>query len=1090
MTCMINLYKTGANLKQAPSSRVLGARRPDNELDDIPSDAFDSSPVRPSATASRLQQNYRQTTLWGKPVSDSQGPSQVSSGRPYRGDTASEPPTHHELDSGELVTWVYPTNLGPTRDYQFSIVKSSLFKNTLVALPTGLGKTFIAATVILNFFRWTKKGKIIFVAPTKPLASQQVEACLNVAGIPRSQATLLTGETAPVLREDEWATKRLFFMTPQTLINDLSKGYADPKSIVLLVVDEAHRATGDYAYVKVVEFLRRFSQSFRVLALTATPGSTVEAVQEVIDNLGISHVEIRTEESLDIRQYVHSRNIDTIVLDPSEEIMLIRELYTKTLKPLVDRLASLNSYYNRDPMGLTQYTLVKAQRDWMNGPGRHANEGTKGMIRSIFATLTSLAHGIKLLNFHGIKPFYDNLVEFRSTEEEKGGKGSKYRRQILEDKNFREMMDTVQKWLKLDNFIGHPKLTYLCDTLLNHFMDAGEGSSTRAIVFSEYRDSAEEIVRLLNTHKPLISATVFVGQADSKRSEGMKQKQQIQTIEQFKNGVYNVLVATSIGEEGLDIGQVDLIICYDASASPIRMLQRMGRTGRKRAGSIVLLLMKGKEEESFAKAKDNYSKMQAMICEGSRFEFRHDLSTRIVPRDIKPAVEMRHVDIPIENTQNTSLPEPKKSAARLAKKPAKKKFNMPDGVETGFTTASASFFGQSSAKPKPVKGKSAPVETDFLADVPRLADVVLKNSELAELDRLYRQYPSKNSKVEEISAPRLDGFPAAQRLLRPTAAVQHSDYTRRWVKLFRNLGASRERGDRFSRFNEETDISAWRALRVPPFASENRGADHDMVDLTNGQETANPFSDVETSISESLKPRATAKKTRGAATQRRKPQRQPASLDSLEDGRREGGDRTRPTPARRGRGKSGTGRGRGRSGFRGRGDALEEVGDDCTRTSDMEASDDSDSGADLEGFIVDDNIPSSMLRSDGYSSPISCSPGPESSNVSIVVSSRKKTGKPDERSKSGFEKPFYVPMEFTQTQDSDNDMPDLDDLFHQPDDNKPAQKRSGRQDLGLNGEQPEPPTDNETDGIMTRKPPAKKRRQILLDSDDDDDDDD
>ncbi len=154
-------------------------------------------------------------------------------------------------------------------------------------------------------------------------------------------------------------------MTPQTLINDLSKGYADPKSIVLLVVDEAHRSTGDYAYVKVVEFLRRFSQSFRVLALTATPGSSVEGVQEVIDNLGVSHVEIRTEESLDIRQYVHSRNIDTVLLEPSEEILLVRELYSKALKPLVDRLASLNSYYNRDPMGLSQYTLVKAQRDWM-----------------------------------------------------------------------------------------------------------------------------------------------------------------------------------------------------------------------------------------------------------------------------------------------------------------------------------------------------------------------------------------------------------------------------------------------------------------------------------------------------------------------------------------------------------------------------------------------------------------------------------------------------------------------------------------------------------------------------------------------------
>src|SRR5688572_33414307 len=114
----------------------------------------------------------------------------------------------------------------------------------------------------------------------------------------------------------------------------------------------------------------------------------------------------------------------------------------------------------------------------------------------------------------------------------------------------------------------------------------------------------------------------------------MKQKQQIETIEKFKNGVYNVLVATSIGEEGLDIGQVDLIVCYDASSSPIRMLQRMGRTGRKRAGRIVLLLMQGKEEENYARSKDSYTAMQKLICEGSRFNFRHDLSDRIVPRGV------------------------------------------------------------------------------------------------------------------------------------------------------------------------------------------------------------------------------------------------------------------------------------------------------------------------------------------------------------------------------------------------------------------------------------------------------------------------
>jgi ATP-dependent DNA helicase MPH1 len=485
-------------------------------------------------------------------------------------------------------------------------------------------------------------------------------------------------------------------MTPQTLDNDLRTGIADPKKIVLLVVDEAHRATGNYSYVNVVSFMRRFSSSFRVLALTATPGSTVEAVQEVIDSLEISKVEIRTEESIDIQQFTHRLKIEQIILDPSDEIVMIKELFSKALQPLVDQLCSQNAFYSKDPMSLTPYGLLKAQQIWfMSDTGKRANPGLKGMMRALFAILCSVAHSIKLLNFHGIGPFYSSIKELRQDVEEREAKASKYKKQINDSPHFNKMMDKIREWINKDNFIGHPKLTYLCDAILNHFLDAGEGrladgappSGTRVIVFSEFRDSAEEITRVINRHGPMIRASVFVGQADSKRSEGMNQAKQQETINKFKAGAFNVLVATSIGEEGLDIGQVDLIVCYDASGSPIRMLQRMGRTGRKRAGHVVLLLMRGKEEEAFKKAKDGYEQMQKMISSGTHFNYRHDLSTRIIPKDVTPVVDKRNIEIPFENTQDTSLPEPKRRASKAKKRPPKK-FNMPDGVKTGFRKAS------------------------------------------------------------------------------------------------------------------------------------------------------------------------------------------------------------------------------------------------------------------------------------------------------------------------------------------------------------------------------------------------------------------
>lgn len=786
------------------------------DFDDIPEDAFDSSPSlspqpgprgggshlataatqsfrRPSTNLHRT--NLRQTTLFGTVAPETSGPSQPSTQNWFPADK-NEPPTHHKLNEKALETWVYPTNLGKIRDYQFNITQRGLFYNLLVALPTGLGKTFIAATVMLNWFRWTKDAQIVFVAPTKPLVSQQVSACFGIAGIPRSETTMLTGNAAPGIRAEEWQSKRVFFMTPQTLVNDLKTGIADPKRIVLLVVDEAHRATGGYAYVEVVKFLRRFNSSFRVLALTATPGSTVEAVQAVIDGLDIARVEIRTEQSLDIRDYVHARNIETETFEYSEEMLFCMDLFSKALQPAVDQLRQLNAYWGRDPMMLTAYGLTKARQQWMaSDAGRNANFGLKGKINAIFTVLASLAHGIDLLKYHGIAPFYRNLISFQSGVDAK--KGGKYQRQIIQDDNFKKLIRHLQLWTSNEEFMGHPKLEYLRQVVLNHFMDAGEGASTgnghapsntRIMIFVHFRDSAEEVTRVLKRHEPMIRPHVFVGQASAKGSEGMDQKTQLDIVEKFKKGTYNTIVATSIGEEGLDIGEVDLIVCYDSSASPIRMLQRMGRTGRKRAGNIVLLLMKGKEEESYVKAKDNYEKMQQLIASGTRFTFHDDISPRILPRDAKPVVDKREIDIPPENSQQ-ELPEPKKRA-RPPKRPPKK-FHMPDDVETGFTKASR--LGPNGAR-KVSTGiekwaRVVRTPTPEPVNIPSLDEVLLTPSEQRELELRYCNVGGTTPQF--IQRPKNDAFPHLQCQSRPTKSVQHGSMTRRMIGTLRKMGEVR-----------------------------------------------------------------------------------------------------------------------------------------------------------------------------------------------------------------------------------------------------------------------------------------------------------
>ena len=213
----------------------------------------------------------------------------------------------------------------------------------------------------------------------------------------------------------------------------------------------------------------------------------------------------------------------------------------------------------------------------------------------------------------------------------------------------------------------------------------------------------------------------------------------------------------------------------------------MGRTGRKRAGNIIVTLMKDKEEHNFAKAKDNYEKMQKMIASGSRFEFHDELSPRIVPKTIRAEVVETKIEIPIENTQ-ASLPEPKKRAKPPKRPP--KKFHMPDGVRTGFTSASRidgevnDFSDLSDEEPDClISLQRSPTPEP----IPTLDSVVLKPSEEKLLEKRYLNIGSNRGPQIIPQAPRLDAFPHLQRLLRPTKRVKHGTATKRTIALLQSM---------------------------------------------------------------------------------------------------------------------------------------------------------------------------------------------------------------------------------------------------------------------------------------------------------------
>lgn len=650
--------------------------------------------------------------------------------------------THHNVDRENLKTYIYPTNL-QVRDYQYNIVNRALFHNVLVALPTGLGKTFIASTVMLNFLRWFPNLKIIFMAPTRPLVAQQIKACCGITGIPSSKVAILLDKTRKN-RRAIWDEKQVFFTTPQVVENDLATGIVDPKLVVLLVIDEAHRAKGNYSYNNVVKFLNRFNKSYRILALTATPASTVEGVQEIIDNLNISKVEVRTERSIDIFRYLKRKTVERFHIENLPEITEVIGLLTKAIAPVLQTANQRKIYEMTDPARINAFAALESQQRLIRD--KNIPEGLKWANYFILQLLIVVGQCLRRLNILGIRSFYSYFIEKYkefSTKYNNKKSTNHLAASFYFHESIKKLLAKCEYSIKDPTFLGHEKLAITISQLENFFKYSANPDS-RVIIFTELRESALDIVKALEQQKSQMKPHIFIGQSKERekfneekvlkkgkkgkkgklqeeeessgpeilarplssseqaQAHGMNQKMQKELIKKFTAGEYNVLVATSIGEEGLDIGEVDLIICYDSTSSPIKNIQRMGRTGRNRDGKVILLFSSN-EELKFDKAMEGYEYIQNHIRNGNLITLHNQV--RIIPKDLTPVVDEQFIEIPEENLDFRAEQDEDEiiklatkymmgsKKGRLKTKSSKversqKKFFMPDDVNTGFKLVS------------------------------------------------------------------------------------------------------------------------------------------------------------------------------------------------------------------------------------------------------------------------------------------------------------------------------------------------------------------------------------------------------------------
>jgi ERCC4-related helicase len=479
---------------------------------------------------------------------------------------------------------LFPRSSIQPREYQQKIAEVASEANTLVVLPTGLGKTIIAIMVAKNRLERMGKGKVVVLAPTKPLALQHFKSFKESLGLAEDEATLLTGENDPVERSYLWRKTKFVFATPQTVRNDTRQGRVELNDVILMVFDEAHRCVKDYSYTQLAKLYKEQAWTPLILGLTASPGGSREKVNEIMRNLFIERVEARNEEDEDVKPYVEETRLEGIRVtlpDDYERVLApLRELYNEKTSRLVEA--------GFLPKGRISKKILLQARGTMVNRLKTVGPSGKGYIFGSLinqAQVVMILHAIELAETQGIPVLVKYLTRMREKPEQGKSAAS-----LLRDKRWLAAEEGASKLLGME----HPKLGKLAQIIGEQL---GTKPTSKIIVFTQYRDTIETITARLSAEG--VTSMRFVGQSNKVENEGMDQKKQSEVLDRFRDGEFSVLVSSSIGEEGLHVPDVDMVVFYEAVPSEIRSIQRRGRTGRTMPGRVIILLAEATIDEAY-----------------------------------------------------------------------------------------------------------------------------------------------------------------------------------------------------------------------------------------------------------------------------------------------------------------------------------------------------------------------------------------------------------------------------------------------------------------------------------------------------------
>ena len=469
------------------------------------------------------------------------------------------------------------------RSYQLSMSESALKKNTLIVLPTGLGKTKIAVLAVTNRMNLYPQTKALILTPTKPLANQIRKEFLDSTDI--KGIVTLTGEIPPKKREDIIISAKIIISTPQTISNDIINRRIDLKEFSTLVLDEAHRNVKEYDYTWICQQYHKTARFPRIIGLTASPGSDIESIQEVCKKAYIEEIEIRTETDEEILEHIQQLDAEWIKIDLPEEYKIIQSHLNNSF---ISKIEQIKSFNIASKINLTKTELLSLLKFL------HAKmaKGEKDfqILKSISLTAEAIKvqHALELLETQGIPSLYKYIQNIYEEAEKTKTKAIK---NLTKDNNFHSAYIKAKELFNQKS--EHPKVTKLKEIAQS---EVKNNPKTKIMIFTQYRDTAQEIKNILNDLN--LTSEIFVGQT-KKNGTGLSQKEQLNLLTRFKDSEFNILISTSIGEEGLDIPKVNIVIFYEPIPSAIRTIQRRGRTARHETGKLIILMTKNTRDEAY-----------------------------------------------------------------------------------------------------------------------------------------------------------------------------------------------------------------------------------------------------------------------------------------------------------------------------------------------------------------------------------------------------------------------------------------------------------------------------------------------------------